>query len=86
MTSGVIHALPSPVERRGQKMYKSDWFDIMKKTRDAEDAVERVRAVLEKLSDEGRRWGKDVIVRELSCVLKAGGNEACKSLLLVFCH
>ena len=44
-----MHSLPSPVERRGQKSYKPEFFDVLKKEREADEAaretVEWVRQV-----------------------------------------
>ncbi|KLO11926.1 Rad17-domain-containing protein [Schizopora paradoxa] len=43
LTLGSLHALPSPVPRRSQKLYKPAFFDVLKRTREAEEAVSDVR-------------------------------------------
>ncbi|EJD07726.1 P-loop containing nucleoside triphosphate hydrolase protein [Fomitiporia mediterranea MF3/22] len=69
LTLGALHSLPSPVTRRGQKMYKPEFFDVLKKTHDAEDAVLDVWTWLQ---DSGSpRWSKNEIALELGSVLKA---------------
>ena len=36
---GTLHALPTPVPRTKQKNYKPEFFEFLRKQRDAEDAV-----------------------------------------------
>lgn len=43
ITLGTLHALPSPVARRSQKIYKPEYFEVLKKERDARDGVGRAR-------------------------------------------
>jgi hypothetical protein len=43
LTLGTLHSLPSPVPRRSQKVYKSDYFEYLKKEKDARDAVSDTR-------------------------------------------
>ncbi|KAH8109931.1 P-loop containing nucleoside triphosphate hydrolase protein [Phellopilus nigrolimitatus] len=70
LTLGTLHALPTPVSRRSQKMYKPEFFEVLKKTRKADDAVGDVWRWLQ---DSGSvRWAKAEIVQEMGAVLKAG--------------
>ncbi|KAG8957192.1 Cell cycle checkpoint protein rad17 [Tulasnella sp. 419] len=85
LTLGTLHALPSPVERRGQKNFKPNFFEVLKKKRDAEDGVADVRTWLEnaEVADEeikhgggghggwGGQWTNNSIVCELGGVLKS---------------
>ncbi|KAG8931741.1 Cell cycle checkpoint protein rad17 [Tulasnella sp. 418] len=85
LTLGTLHALPSPVERRGQKNFKPNFFEVLKKKRDAEDSVIDVRTWLEnaEVGDEeikhgggghggwGGQWTNNSIVCELGGVLKS---------------
>jgi hypothetical protein len=43
LTLGTLHALPSPVKRRGQKVFKPEWFEVHRKERDAWDGVSDAR-------------------------------------------
>ena len=36
LTLGTLHALPSPVPRRAQKMYKPAFFEALRRGRDAD--------------------------------------------------
>ena len=36
---GTLHSLPSPVERRNQKNYKPEFFDVLKRSRECEDGI-----------------------------------------------
>ncbi|KAL5483394.1 RAD17 [Sanghuangporus weigelae] len=65
---GTLHSLPSPVTRRGQKIYKAEFFDFLKKTRDAEDAVSDVSCWLQESGSV--RWSRDEIATEMGSVLK----------------
>ncbi|KIO18471.1 hypothetical protein M407DRAFT_225559 [Tulasnella calospora MUT 4182] len=84
LTLGTLHALPSPVSRRGQKTFKPEFFDVLNKTKDAERSLDDVRCWLEGMrvggSGEedgqdgaseggGGAWGKDVVVKEMGKVL-----------------
>ncbi|KAH9855575.1 Rad17-domain-containing protein [Lenzites betulinus] len=44
---GTIHALPSPVPRRNQKPFKPAFFDVLRRTGEAEDGVRDVQAWLQ---------------------------------------
>ncbi|KAL7416899.1 Rad17 cell cycle checkpoint protein-domain-containing protein [Mrakia frigida] len=46
---GLLAGLPSPVERKGQKMYKPDWFDSAKKQRANETNVDDIASWCAKL-------------------------------------
>ncbi|GJE92350.1 Rad17-domain-containing protein [Phanerochaete sordida] len=39
ITLGTLHALPTPVPRRGQRNYKPEFFDFLRKQREAEENV-----------------------------------------------
>lgn len=76
LTLGTLHALPSPVQRRGQKTYKPEFFDALSKTKDAERSLDDVRCWLagmrvggEEDGEGGGSWGKDVVVNEMGKVL-----------------
>lgn len=43
ITLGTMHSLPSPVQRRSQKVYKPEFFDVLKKEKDARDGVRLAR-------------------------------------------
>ncbi|KDQ11559.1 hypothetical protein BOTBODRAFT_189751 [Botryobasidium botryosum FD-172 SS1] len=68
LTRGVLHSLPTPVARRNQKIFKPEFFDHLRKTRDAEGVVADVVAWIEGTS--GVRWGEDEVSTELGGVLK----------------
>lgn len=40
---GTLHALPSPVQRRGQKPYKPVFFENLRREREAEDGLRDVQ-------------------------------------------
>ncbi|KAF8531511.1 Rad17 cell cycle checkpoint protein-domain-containing protein [Gautieria morchelliformis] len=75
LTLGVLHSLPSPVTRRSQKMFKPEFFDVLKRTRESEgcltDTEEWLNHAMVNTADSGRRWAKDEVVLELGGVLKA---------------
>lgn len=43
VTLGTMHSLPSPVQRRSQKVYKPEFFETLKKEKDARDGVRLAR-------------------------------------------
>ncbi|KAL5504857.1 RAD17 [Sanghuangporus vaninii] len=65
---GTLHSLPSPVTRRGQKIFKPEFFDFLKKTRDAEDAVSDVLCWLQESGSV--RLSRDEIATEMGSILK----------------
>jgi len=85
MASGTLHSLPSPVTRRNQKTVKSEWFEVLRKTREAEGEVGEMHSWLASRNtgtatdddDPGQwsgamRWSKREVVTELGGVLKLG--------------
>ncbi|KZS89110.1 Rad17-domain-containing protein [Sistotremastrum niveocremeum HHB9708] len=79
---GVLHSLPSPVTRRSQKLYKPEFFDELKKSRECETAMVDLRDWLDRESlgensdPDGipRRvggWTRDAVVTELGGLLNA---------------
>lgn len=57
-TLSTLHALPSPVPRKNQKMHKPEFFENLRKTRSAdEDGVEGVQEWLTKSSGTGSASG-----------------------------
>ncbi|KAG8943249.1 Cell cycle checkpoint protein rad17 [Tulasnella sp. 424] len=76
---GTLHALPSPVARRGQKTFKPEFFDALSKMKDAERSLEDVRCWFGGMRVGGEEdgigeggagaWGKDVVVKEMGKVL-----------------
>ncbi|KAF9043827.1 Rad17-domain-containing protein [Hymenopellis radicata] len=78
LTMGTLHALPSPVERKSQKIYKPDFFENLNKEKDAWASVLDVRRwLVEKTTadpDGGWRagaWSRNDIAMEVGGVLKA---------------
>ena len=53
LTLGTLHSLPTPVPRKGQKMYKPEFFDVLKRTKDAAEAVEDVGCWLRRSAKMG---------------------------------
>ena len=49
LTLGTLHSLPTPVERRNQKFFRPEFFDNLKKAKEAAEAI-----------DDTRRWLTDV--------------------------
>ena len=43
VTLGTMHSLPSPVQRRSQKVYKPEFFETLKKEKDGRDGVRLAR-------------------------------------------
>ncbi|KAG8998506.1 Cell cycle checkpoint protein rad17 [Tulasnella sp. 427] len=43
LTLGTLHALPSPVRRKGQKTFKPEFFEVLSKGKEAERSLEDVR-------------------------------------------
>lgn len=75
ITRGVLHALPSPVTRRSQKTFKPEFFDVLKKEKDAMDGVRDVREWLVEKSEGSDMnvggWNRLDIALEMGGVLKA---------------
>ncbi|GBE84471.1 P-loop containing nucleoside triphosphate hydrolase protein [Sparassis crispa] len=69
---GTLHALPSPVARRGQKAYKPAFFEVLHRERAAEDSVRDVQAWLRR-HEEWRAggWSRLNVALELGGVLGA---------------
>ncbi|EIM79628.1 Rad17-domain-containing protein [Stereum hirsutum FP-91666 SS1] len=76
-TLSTLHALPSPVPRKNQKMHKPEFFENLRKTRTAdEDGMGGVRGWLTMTFATGTiqpasLWSRHSIVLELPGVLKA---------------
>ncbi|ESK91582.1 hypothetical protein Moror_2500 [Moniliophthora roreri MCA 2997] len=87
LTLGTLHSLPSPVERRSQKVFKPEFFDFLNKEKDAWEGVKDVRAwivsqgrsntslddnhLIDQIVWDVGRWCPQLIVTELGAVLKA---------------
>ncbi|KAJ7916174.1 Rad17 cell cycle checkpoint protein-domain-containing protein [Mycena leptocephala] len=78
LTMGTLHSLPTPVPRRGQKLFKPEFFDFLTKEKDAWDAVRDVRGwiVEDATAKEGEGWrlggwSRAEVVMDLGGVLKA---------------
>lgn len=68
LTLGTLHSLPSPVARRGQKLFKPEFFETLNKTREIGDAVNDVWSWL-----RGRghiQWSRSEIATEMGTILK----------------
>ncbi|KAF8529721.1 Rad17-domain-containing protein [Hysterangium stoloniferum] len=73
LTLGTLHALPSPVPRRSQKIFKPEFFDALKKTREAEGGLidtENWLNVIAAREERVRGWSKDEIILEMGSALK----------------
>ncbi|KAJ7713743.1 Rad17 cell cycle checkpoint protein-domain-containing protein [Mycena metata] len=78
LTLGTLHSLPSPVPRRGQKMFKPEFFDYLTKEKDAWEAVRDVRgwimgdgAIVGESDAPLGTWSRAEVVTGLGAVLKA---------------
>ncbi|KAF8218236.1 Rad17 cell cycle checkpoint protein-domain-containing protein [Mycena galopus ATCC 62051] len=78
LTMGTLHSLPTPVPRRGQKLFKPEFFDYLAKEKDAWEAVRDVRGwIVEDAAaneNEGWRlggWSRAEVATGLGGVLKA---------------
>ncbi|KAF9004565.1 Rad17 cell cycle checkpoint protein-domain-containing protein [Cyathus striatus] len=87
LAMGTLQALPTPMPRRGQKVFRPEYFDVLQKEKDAWDGVRDVRGWLvdSALRKEGSHWraggwSRMDVVTELGAVLKAKDND--KSLAL----
>ncbi|EJD40741.1 P-loop containing nucleoside triphosphate hydrolase protein [Auricularia subglabra TFB-10046 SS5] len=76
LTLGVLHSLPTPVPRTGQKMYKPEFFETLRKTREAEGGARDVLAWLGSGS-----LGHKETVTELGAVLRASGDAPSSHVL-----
>lgn len=94
LTLGTLHSLPSPVPRRGQKMYKPAFFDALKTQRIAEDAVADTRGWLAEYGSEygcghedevasgstrNRNYTQNEVVQDMGAVLRALSRRVAKS-------
>ncbi|KAJ6535996.1 Rad17 cell cycle checkpoint protein-domain-containing protein [Mycena vulgaris] len=70
LTMGTLHALPTPVPRRSQKVFKPEFFDFLSKEKEAWDAVRDVRGWLSELDGDVRGWGRTAVAMELGGVIK----------------
>ncbi|TEB29646.1 Rad17-domain-containing protein [Coprinellus micaceus] len=77
VTLGTMHSLPSPVQRRSQKVYKPEFFETLKKEKDARDGVRLARdwIVDEDMKQDvgGRRvgaWSPNDVTLELGAILR----------------
>ncbi|KAG8892061.1 Cell cycle checkpoint protein rad17, partial [Tulasnella sp. 417] len=75
LTLGTLHALPSPVSRRGQKTFKPEFFDVLNKTKDADRSLEDVRCWLEgmRVGSGGGEEGEDGVREGGGGVMGGGG-------------
>ncbi|KIM86641.1 hypothetical protein PILCRDRAFT_64773, partial [Piloderma croceum F 1598] len=76
LTLGTLHSLPSPVERRSQKFFKPEFFEVLKREREAGDGIEDVRRWLgggevDLGMEVGRGWSRAEVAIELGGWLKA---------------
>ncbi|KAF7973610.1 hypothetical protein HWV62_14780 [Athelia sp. TMB] len=69
---GALHSLPTPVERRGQVFCKPQFFEALRREKEAGEAVVHVQRWLSADGAEGSRgWGKAEIVTEFGGVFRA---------------
>lgn len=73
LTLQTLLALPSPVPRRNQKMFKPEFFEYLTKTREAEMGVADVKAWLGRTGSF--RWGKEDVELHLTTVLPHMGSK-----------
>lgn len=66
LTLGTLHSLPCPVTRRGQKILKPEFFEMLKREREAEEGIELVRRIFPR-----ERWSKAQVPTELGGWLNA---------------
>ncbi|KIY72588.1 Rad17-domain-containing protein [Cylindrobasidium torrendii FP15055 ss-10] len=77
LTAGTLHALPSPVERRHQKVFKPEFFGNLEKEKNAWSSVDDVRrwvstrALRDPNAWRVGGWSRNSIVTELGGILKA---------------
>ncbi|KAI1798450.1 P-loop containing nucleoside triphosphate hydrolase protein [Ganoderma leucocontextum] len=70
---GTLHALPSPVPRRGQKPFKPAFFETLKQQHEAEDGVRDVQLWLQRLgSSPVSSWGSRDVVLGIGSLWRAG--------------
>ncbi|KAG7092916.1 hypothetical protein E1B28_009221 [Marasmius oreades] len=81
---GTLHSLPTPVQRRSQRVFKPEFFNVLQKEKEAWEGVKDVRSwiihrtVAKKESDDWSgplgwdisRWSPSLIATELAAVLK----------------
>lgn len=82
VTLGILHSLPSPVSRRGQKLLKPSFFEWNSRKNEAAEAADAVAVWFDSyrlgdydgLSPCGSTWGRKEIVCDTGAVLKAKWN------------
>ncbi|KAH8823535.1 Rad17 cell cycle checkpoint protein-domain-containing protein [Flagelloscypha sp. PMI_526] len=80
LVMGTQHGLPSPVKRKGQKVFKPDYFEVVSKEREAWAAVGDVsRGWLGGSPETAHGWTRTQIATELGGVLKAHSHASSAS-------
>ncbi|KAF9261419.1 Rad17-domain-containing protein [Marasmius fiardii PR-910] len=83
---GTLHSLPTPIQRRSQRVFKPEFFDVLKKEKEAWEGVKDVRAWITHQTLGGKdidrddwngalgwdisRWCPSLIATELGALLK----------------
>ncbi|KAJ7595664.1 Rad17 cell cycle checkpoint protein-domain-containing protein [Mycena floridula] len=82
LTLGTLHSLPSPVQRRNQKVFKPEFFDFLSKEKDALDAVRDSKSWLleqatlkDTVAWRAGGWSNNAVAMELGGVLKARDSQ-----------
>ncbi|CAK5274318.1 unnamed protein product [Mycena citricolor] len=75
LSLGTLHSLPTPVSRRGQKLFKPEFFDFLSKEKAAWDSVRDVRSWIgqdapHKEGGEPASWSRTEVAVQLGTVLK----------------
>lgn len=79
LTLGTLHSLPVPVPRRSQKTFKPEFFEHLKRTREASDAVWHVSDWFSRgTSQVCGRWNRDDLVCEAGVVLNTPSSPHLK--------
>ncbi|KAF6752782.1 Rad17 cell cycle checkpoint protein-domain-containing protein [Ephemerocybe angulata] len=85
LTLGTLHSLPSPVQRRSQKVFKPEYFEVFRKEKEARDAVRLTRdwVVDEDVKQNvgARRtgaWPAQDVILELGAVLRCKEKAGAK--------
>ncbi|KAJ7263112.1 hypothetical protein C8J57DRAFT_1471008 [Mycena rebaudengoi] len=69
LTLGTLHSLPTPVTRRSQKIFKTEFFDFLNREKEAWEAVRDVRGTVRDTGSAARAERR--VATELGGVLKA---------------
>ncbi|KAF9788241.1 Rad17 cell cycle checkpoint protein-domain-containing protein [Thelephora terrestris] len=70
LTLGTLHSLPIPVPRRSQKMFKPEFFEQLKRTREASNAAWDVSEWFSReMPQVCGKWNKDDLVCEAGVIL-----------------